>query len=138
MLSFHFPHVTNGSYSLCKCQVLYLPLFQKKSPKTSTSGTVPEGSFQLNLLKRCSPLVRKCYGCQGVLKLRRGEEFFIPDPPEDLVIVTSMRRSFWQNDEQKTGRLGMYTSTPKSLALKGYKPSLFLFWWLFHRKLNVN
>ena len=50
--------------------------------------------------------MKRCYGCQGVLKLRRGEDFFIPDPPDDLVIVTSMRRTYWQNGEQKSGRLG--------------------------------
>ena len=32
--------------------------------------------------------------------------FLGPDPPKDPVIITSMRRSFWQNGEQKTGRLG--------------------------------
>ena len=74
---------------------------QDKSPNTSTPA-VQEGSFQLSLLKRCSPLVRRCYGCKGVLKLRRGEDFFIPNLPEDLVIISSTRR----NGERKTGRLG--------------------------------
>ena len=84
---------------------LILFYLQNKSPNTSTPA-VQEGSFQLSLLKRCSPLVRRCYGCKGVLKLRRGEEFFIPNPPEDLVIISSTRRAYWQNGEQKTGRLG--------------------------------
>lgn len=51
---------------------------QNNSPNTSTPA-VQEGSFQLSLLKRCSPLVR-CYGCKGVLKLRRGEDFFYSQP----------------------------------------------------------
>ena len=50
--------------------------------------------------------MRRCYGCKGVLKLRRGEDFFIPNPPEDLVIISSTRQAYWQNGEQKTGRLG--------------------------------
>lgn len=84
---------------------LILFYLQNNSPNTSTPA-VQEGSFQLSLLKRCSPLVRRCYGCKGVLKLRRGEDFFISDPPEDLVIISSTRRAYWQNGEQKTGRLG--------------------------------
>ena len=60
----------------------------------------------MSLLKRCSPLVRRCYGCKGVLKLRRGEGFFIPNLPEDLVIISSSRPAYWQNGEQKTGQLG--------------------------------
>ena len=82
---------------------LILFYLQNKSPNTSTPA-VQEGSFQLSLLKRCSPLVRRCYGCKGVLKLRRGEDFFIPNPPEDLVIISSTRRAYWQNGEQKTAR----------------------------------
>ena len=80
---------------------------QNSGPKTSSpSGRIQEGTFQLSLLKKCSPLVRKCYGCQRVLKLRRGEELFIPEPPGDLVIISCMRRSYWQDGEMKTGKLG--------------------------------
>ena len=50
--------------------------------------------------------MRRCYGCKGVLKLRRGEGFFIPNLPEDLVIISSSRPAYWQNGEQKTGQLG--------------------------------
>ena len=61
------------------------------------------------------------------MKLRRGEEFFIPDPPEDLVIVTSMRRTFWQNGEQKTGRLGNVYFHAKVSCVKRVQPQFIPF-----------
>lgn len=38
--------------------------------------------------------------------MRRGDDVFIPEPPEDLVIISCMRRSYWQGGERKIGRLG--------------------------------
>ena len=61
------------------------------------------------------------------MKLRREEEFFIPDPLEDLVIVTSMRRTFWQNGEQKIGRLGNVYFHAKVFCVKRVQPQFIPF-----------
>lgn len=93
----------------------------------TSSPKVQEGSFQLSLLKNCSPLVRRCYGCKGVLKLRRGEDFFTPDPPEDLVIISSTRRTYWQNGELRTGRLGNVYFHCKVECVKNLQPQFIPF-----------
>ena len=51
-------------------------------------------------------LLKRCYRCKGVLKLRHGEDIFIHDPPKDLLMISSTRWAYWQNGEQKTGGLG--------------------------------
>ena len=66
-----------------------------------------EGAFQLGLLKFCHSSAKKCYGCGHLLKMKGGDgQWHIPLAPNDLVIVTAMRRSYWQNGEQKRGHLG--------------------------------
>lgn len=66
-----------------------------------------EGAFQLGLLRFCHSSVKKCYGCGQLLKMKGGDgQWHIPSAPNDLVIITATRRTYWQNGEQKRGHLG--------------------------------
>jgi len=63
-----------------------------------------EGAFQLGLLQFCNQSVKKCYGCGQLLKMQRGDgQWQVPPAPNDLVIITAMRRPYWQNGVQKRG-----------------------------------
>ena len=60
-----------------------------------------------NLLRFCHSSVKKCYGCGQLLKMKGGDgQWHIPSAPNDLVIITATRRTYWQNGEQKRGHLG--------------------------------
>lgn len=66
-----------------------------------------EGAFQVGLLRFCHSSVKKCYGCGQLLKMKGGDgQWHIPSAPNDLVIITATRRTYWQNGEQKRGHLG--------------------------------
>mgnify|MGYP000255970578 CR=1 FL=1 len=81
---------------------------------SATDGTalpsppkMQEGAFQLGLLQYCHSSVKKCYDCGKLLKIKgRDGQWHIPPAPNDLVIISAMRRSYWQNGEQKQGQLG--------------------------------
>lgn len=66
-----------------------------------------KGAFQVGLLRFCHSSVKKCYGCGQLLKMKGGDgQWHIPSAPNDLVIITATRRTYWQNGEQKRGHLG--------------------------------
>ena len=48
------------------------------------------GSYHISLLQLCDRRVTRCYGCKGYLK----SNGTIPEPPNDLVIVTKCNREY--------------------------------------------
>lgn len=84
---------------------------------TLSPPRMQEGAYQPGLLQCCSPLVKKCYGCGQMLKIRRGNDSFlqIPPPPNDLVIITATRRQYWQNGVQKRGQFHCTVNCVKSM-----------------------
>jgi hypothetical protein len=68
---------------------------QSRSRATTSIGTPKptEGAYEVFLLQFCHPNVQKCYGCRGPLKDLTG---VVPQPPNDLVIVTKTRRTFYK------------------------------------------
>ena len=60
------------------------------------------GYYILTLLGCCHPSVSVCYGCQQSLKIN-GQQ--TPPPPLDLVVVTQMRREYF-NNERKMSKMG--------------------------------
>ena len=78
--------------SLAKTRPTFVPPPKKKCNR------VPSNSHSL---------VKKCYGCGQLLKMKgRDGQWHIPPAPNDLIIIIAMRRSYGQNDEQKRGQLG--------------------------------
>ena len=52
-------------------------------------------------------LVKKCCRCGQLLKIKgRDGQWHIPPAPNDLIIITAVRRSYGQNEEQNRGQLG--------------------------------
>ena len=90
------------------CAINFQQDFPPGPDITLSPPRMQEGAYQLGLLHFCSPLVRKCYGCGQMLKSRNGSDnnLQIPPPPHDMVIITAMRRQYWQNGVQKRGHLG--------------------------------
>ena len=65
------------------------------TPKLSYSNPLPN-QYVLRILQFCHKQVIVCYGC--------GCKFYIdgyPEPPSDLVIVSSMRRSYIDSNHQR-------------------------------------
>lgn len=67
-----------------------------------------EGTFHLALLDLCSPLVKKCFGCEQLLKIKCVDQFVIPSAPHDLVIVSCMHRIYYQNGERRSRLSNVY------------------------------
>ena len=55
------------------------------------------GTFVIGLLQYQHPSVKVCYGCGGELK----PSGRIPDPPNDLVIVSGDKRSYHDTQTKK-------------------------------------
>ena len=65
------------------------------TPKPSYPNTLPN-QYVLGILQLCPKQVCVCYGCSC--------KFYIdgyPEPPSDLVIVSSMRRSYIDSNHQR-------------------------------------
>lgn len=64
-----------------------------------------------------------------MLKMRSGQDdtLHIPPPPNDLVIITAMRREYWQNRERKMGRLGNVYFHCKVKCVKIIQPAFIPF-----------
>ena len=78
------------------------------TPNALSPPRMKEGAYQIGLLKFCSPLVKKCYGCGQMLKIRGDDDhghLLIPPPPHDIAIITATRRVYWQKGEQKQSNL---------------------------------
>ena len=69
---------------------------------------VEEGCFRVALLGQCNALVRKCFGCEQLLKIKRGDQFVIPSPPHDLVVLSCMHRPYYQNGERRSRLSNVY------------------------------
>ena len=93
-------------YTIFTFSVLFF-FSQHHTGATLSPPRMQEGAYQLGLLQFCSPLVKKCYGCGQMLKIRsgNGSSLSIPPPPNDLVIITATRRQYWQNGVQKRDQL---------------------------------
>ena len=88
---------------------------------------VTEGDFQLSLLGRCKQLVRKCYGCQQLMKVEYTGNFTPPAPPDDLVVISVMRRTFYKNCERMIGNSGTSIFTAETSAFNVYSQPFCLF-----------
>ena len=60
------------------------------------------GTSEIHLLQHCHHLVRVCFGCQQALKPGNG----VPDPPNDLTIVSRMPRSLRLSNREMVNRQG--------------------------------
>ena len=61
-----------------------------------------EGSYEITLLQFCDPRVTTCHGCRQKIR-------FVNQPvpiPHDLVIVTKMRRIYYEDGQERIGKLG--------------------------------
>ena len=92
-------------------QQSFSPQIQPLSPHTlqnsQSHGTtfIPTpsfGTFEIHLLQHCHHLVRVCFGCQQALK--PGNR--VPDPPNELTIVSRMPRSFRLSNGEMVNRQG--------------------------------
>ena len=94
---------------------------------TASPPKVTEGSFCLSLLGLCNSLVRKCHGCQQMLKLVYMNNLIIPPPPNDLVIVSVMKRPFCQNGTMQAGKLGNVYFHCKTSCVQRAQPAFLPF-----------
>ena len=67
-----------------------------------------ERTFHLTLLGLYSPLVKKCFGCEHLLKFKSGSELLIPVEPHDLVITSVMRRPWYVNGQRRSQLSNVY------------------------------
>ena len=86
-----------------------------------------EGSFCLSLLGLCRPLVKKCYDCQQMLKLHHLGNLLILSPPNDLVIISAMKQTFYQNGVMQTGKLGNVYVHCKTSCIQRVQPAFLPF-----------
>ena len=71
-------------------------------------GRVQEGCFRVALLGQCNLLVKKCFGCEQLLKIKCGDKFIIPLAPHDLVILSCMHRPYYPNGERRSRLSNVY------------------------------
>ena len=78
---------------------VHTPLSVSATPQPPQQVPLPipvnptTGTFVLNLLQCCPPLVRTCFGCSQSLK----PGGIIASPPYDLTIITRMNRGYRSN-----------------------------------------
>ena len=103
------------------------PQTSSQSAMSTSPPKATEGSFCMSLLGLCNPLVKKCYGCQQMLKLHHLGNLLIPTPPNDLVIVSAMKRTFHQNGVMQTGKLGNVYFYCKTSCIQRVQPAFLPF-----------
>ena len=79
-----------------------IPMPQPTNTNLTPRPRPAEGAYEITLLQFCDPRVTTCHGCRQ--KIRFPNQ---PVPiPHDLVIVTKMRRVYFEDGQERVGKLG--------------------------------
>ena len=94
--------------SICRPPIQSTSSWRNTNEDNCSPIRVQAGTFHLALLGQCSPLVKKCFGCEQLLKIKCDDQFVIPSAPHDLAIVSCMHRSYDQNGERRSRLSNVY------------------------------
>ena len=99
----NYPNVIHRPLSMHNPWLNPMPQHQPLSIFTGKHADVLQGQFVLTLLQVCDSRVHSCQGnCDTSLKAMNHQgEKTIPDAPKDLVILTKMRREYYENGVRK-------------------------------------